>query len=109
MAHTAIADKQYAKQRYDTEDELTRKVELLAQMIRESQHLVAFTGAGISTSAGIRDFRGPEGKWTREAQGQVSVTPSTLFVDLSLSFLCLSVLYLALLVALFRCHRCRNH
>lgn len=57
------------KERFDSEDVLAQKVDRLADMVRSSQHFVAFTGAGISTSAGIPDFRGPSGKWTREAQG----------------------------------------
>jgi len=32
-----------------------------AEMIRSASRVVALTGAGISTSAGVPDFRGPEG------------------------------------------------
>jgi len=35
----------------------------------ESQHLVVFTGAGISTASGLADFRGPDGIWTRREKG----------------------------------------
>ena len=46
--------------------------EVLAQKVDKFAVFVAFTRAGMSTSAGIPDFRGPEGKWTREARGQGS-------------------------------------
>ena len=35
----------------------------------ESEYLVVFTGAGISTESGLRDFRGPDGLWTRRDKG----------------------------------------
>jgi mono-ADP-ribosyltransferase sirtuin 6 len=46
------------------------QVEALSQLIKESQHLVVFTGAGISTSCGIPDFRGPKGIWTLQHEGK---------------------------------------
>jgi mono-ADP-ribosyltransferase sirtuin 6 len=69
MASTAIKDAEMMEERYDSDEVLAQKVDALADMVRDSKHFVAFTGAGISTSAGIPDFRGPEGKWTREAKG----------------------------------------
>ena len=41
----------------------------VVEWILESEHVVAFTGAGISTDSGIPDFRGPDGVWTRRDKG----------------------------------------
>lgn len=42
-----------------------RKVRKLAKMVRKSKYTVFFTGAGVSTSAGVGDYRGPSGAWTK--------------------------------------------
>ncbi|KAK9882085.1 hypothetical protein WA026_018931 [Henosepilachna vigintioctopunctata] len=54
----------------DPEDILKVKCERLAQAITQAQHLVVYTGAGISTSAKMPDFRGANGIWTRLQQGK---------------------------------------
>jgi len=36
-----------------------------AHMIRQAEHVVAFTGAGISVESGVPPFRGPDGIWSR--------------------------------------------
>jgi len=41
------------------------EIERLAQLVRESQKIIVFTGAGISTESGIPDFRSPGGIWSR--------------------------------------------
>ena len=51
------------------EDHLGLTIETIARHLAESEHVVAFTGAGISTDSGIPDFRGPEGVWTRRDAG----------------------------------------
>src|ERR687894_2122645 len=48
---------------------LQHHVGKIAQWITGSEHVVAFTGAGISTDSGIPDFRGPDGVWTRREAG----------------------------------------
>ncbi len=40
-------------------------VDDLRKLIDESERIVAFTGAGISTESGIPDFRSPGGVWTK--------------------------------------------
>ena len=42
---------------FDPEDELKDKISELASLVKNSKHMIGFTGAGISTSAGIPDYR----------------------------------------------------
>ena len=49
--------------------EIEEKIDLAAQWIVESERLVIFTGAGISTGSGLPDYRGPDGVWTRRDKG----------------------------------------
>jgi len=51
------------------ERRLQLRVGTIARWIAGSEHMVAFTGAGVSTDSGIPDFRGPEGVWTRRDAG----------------------------------------
>ena len=57
MADTAIKTEEEKKEYFDSPEELDEKVSMLAEMIITSQHMVAFTGAGISTASGIPDYR----------------------------------------------------
>jgi mono-ADP-ribosyltransferase sirtuin 6 len=51
------------------EQHLAQHIETIARWIMQGKHLVAFTGAGMSTDSGIPDFRGPDGVWTRRDAG----------------------------------------
>lgn len=57
MADTAIKTEEEKKEYFDSPEVLDEKVTLLAEMVLTSSHFVAFTGAGISTSTGIPDYR----------------------------------------------------
>ena len=65
---------------FDPPEVLDEKIKTLADMISKSKHMIAFTGAGISTSAGIADYRSTEdtvmptgpGKW--EEKGAEDLT-----------------------------------
>jgi len=41
-------------------------LDTVAGWLRDANHVVVLTGAGISTESGIPDFRGPNGVWTKD-------------------------------------------
>lgn len=80
MAHTAHKTDAEAVEHTDPPEVLERKIELLARLFQTQRAPVVWTGAGVSTAAGIPDFRGPTGKWSLAAQGKtyadVNVKPA---------------------------------
>ena len=46
---------------HDSVENLGKKAKRIAKLIQQAQHCIAFTGAGISTAAGIGDYRGKVG------------------------------------------------
>jgi NAD-dependent SIR2 family protein deacetylase len=50
-------------------DDLSKRIDMLAEWLFKAKYPVVFTGAGISTESGLRDFRGPDGLWTRRDKG----------------------------------------
>lgn len=56
-------------------------IEKAAQLIRESEEVVALTGAGLSTESGIPDFRGPDGVWTKNPAAERQATIQNYMAD----------------------------
>jgi len=82
MAYTARKESE-VKEYFDEPSELQSKIKKLAELVKKSKHFVVYTGAGISTSCGIADYRSGlntvletgAGKWAKEAaakQGKLS-------------------------------------
>jgi NAD-dependent deacetylase len=47
--------------------DLDAKIQQAAELVRQSKHMIAFTGAGHSTASGIPDFRSPgAGLWEKD-------------------------------------------
>jgi NAD-dependent SIR2 family protein deacetylase len=51
------------------DEQLDKKIQILAPWLYDSRYPVVFTGAGISTESGLPDFRGPDGVWPRRDKG----------------------------------------
>uniref|UniRef100_A0A0N4ZK53 protein acetyllysine N-acetyltransferase n=1 Tax=Parastrongyloides trichosuri TaxID=131310 RepID=A0A0N4ZK53_PARTI len=61
---------------YDSPDILKEKINKLYDLITSASCIVIYCGAGISTSSGIADFRGPNGVWTMEKKYKKSISVS---------------------------------
>ncbi|CRH01412.1 transcriptional regulatory protein sir2b, putative [Plasmodium relictum] len=54
------------KEYFEDNEEEKKKIKELIEKIKTSNYIVVHAGAGISTSCGLQDFRGPTGIWTNE-------------------------------------------
>ena len=59
-------------ERFDAFDVLRAKAQAAAMHLNCATAAICFTGAGLSTAAGLGDYRGATGKWTREAWGDAA-------------------------------------
>jgi len=56
-------------------------LERARQLLATSTQVVVLTGAGISTDSGIRDFRGPNGLWTKDPAAEKMATLQTYMTE----------------------------
>lgn len=52
-----------------------QELEKISKLIINSKYVIVFTGAGISTSSGLSDYRGTDGVWTRKRKGLSDKNP----------------------------------
>ncbi|GFS24841.1 NAD-dependent deacetylase sirtuin-6 [Elysia marginata] len=64
VERSMILDANKTAEYHDSDAAISQAAENIVRILRQSRYCIAFTGAGISTAAGIGDFRGIDGKWT---------------------------------------------
>ncbi|KAJ3436971.1 nad-dependent protein deacetylase sirtuin-(6/7) family member [Anaeramoeba flamelloides] len=76
---------------FDNKKDLLKKTKKFAKLIKYANRIVFFTGAGVSTSAGIPDYRGPNGVWTCEEEGREPPKASKPWSEMSPTFAHMSI------------------
>lgn len=74
---------------FEDSTSVSKKVDTLARWLRDCKRCVVHVGAGLSTAAGIPDFRGPKGVWTlqqKNKSGPESQNPGISFDDAKPTF-----------------------
>ncbi|KAK0152928.1 NAD-dependent protein deacetylase sirtuin-7 [Merluccius polli] len=77
----------------DDSEVLRTKVAQLAEAVKQAQHLVVYTGAGISTAASIPDYRGPNGVWTQLQKGQAVCSSDLGKAEPTVTHMCIKMLH----------------
>ncbi|KAH3762830.1 transcriptional regulator, Sir2 family protein [Pelomyxa schiedti] len=72
---SSTVDATRGAERVDDAARLRKKVHTLGKMIKKSTYTVFFTGAGVSTSSGVGDYRGPSGAWTKSRIKELESNP----------------------------------
>jgi mono-ADP-ribosyltransferase sirtuin 6 len=70
---TSHKTREEIEEHFDSEKKVDAAARDVAQLLKDSKHAVVYTGAGISTSAKLPDYRGPNGIWTLRDQGKKPV------------------------------------
>ena len=71
ISDTSISADTLSRVQGDVQDAL---IDEARAVLASANAVVVLTGAGISTDSGIRDFRGPNGLWTKNPEAEKLAT-----------------------------------